>query len=101
MLEAQIIQKASFSSRPSDRVHSKPEPNPREHCSCVTMKEEQDLTESEEVQTEKGREITTAGNMERNNDSETATFKENDTIEIAAISHLISLIQVVFLSPTF
>ena len=30
MLEAQIAQKASFSSAPSDGLLSKPEPNPRE-----------------------------------------------------------------------
>ena len=31
MLEAQIAQKPSFSSTPSDRLPSKPEPNPHEH----------------------------------------------------------------------
>jgi len=49
MLEAQIAQKASFSSTPSDRLPNKPKPNPREHYSCVTMKEEEeDLIDSEE-----------------------------------------------------
>jgi len=67
MLEAQITQKASFSSMPSDRRPSKPEPNPREHCSCVTMKDEEDLADSEKVPIEEGKEIIIAGDKERNN----------------------------------
>ena len=86
MLEAQIAQKATFSSTPSDRLPSKPEPNTREHCNYVTMKEEEeDFTDSEEVPMEEGREITIAGSKERNNGGKTATFKENDTIEIPTI----------------
>jgi len=40
ILEAQIAQQASFSSMLSDGLPSKPEPNPHEHCNCVTLKEE-------------------------------------------------------------
>ena len=86
LLEAQIAQKATFSSTPSHRLPSKPEPNPHEHCNCVTMKEdEEDLTDSEEVPMEEGREITMAGSKESNNGGKTATFIENDTIEILTI----------------
>ena len=46
------------------------------------MKEEEDLTDSEEVPMEEGREIIMAGNKESNNDGKTATFKENNTVEI-------------------
>jgi len=49
MLEAQIAQKATFSSTALDRLPSRAEPNPREHCSYVTMKEEEELTYFEEV----------------------------------------------------
>ena len=38
MLEAQITQKASFSSMPPDKLFSKPEPNPQEYYNYVTMK---------------------------------------------------------------
>ena len=86
MLEAQIAQTASFSSTPSNRLSSKPEPNHREHCSCITKKEEEDLTDSGEVPMEEGREIIMAGNKERNNYGKTATFIENDTVEIPTIS---------------
>jgi len=85
MLEAQIAQKAAFLSTPPDKLPSKPEPNPREHCSCVTMKEKEDLTNPEEVIMEEGREIITTGNKDRNNDGKTATFKENNTVEIPII----------------
>ena len=45
MLEAQISQEASFSSTPRDRLSTKPKPNGREHCNCVTLKEDiKDLT---------------------------------------------------------
>ena len=86
MLDAQIGQRASFSSTPLDRLPSKPEPNPREHCSCVTMKDEEDLIHSEKVPMEEGREIIMVGNKERINDGKIASFKENDTIEIPTIS---------------
>jgi len=86
MLEDQIAQKATFSSTPPDTLPRKPEPNPREHCNCVTMKEEEeDLTDLEDTLREEGREIIMAGNKERNNDGKTATFKENDTVEIPTI----------------
>ena len=86
MLEAQIVQKATFSSTPSNRLPSKPEPNPREHCNSVTMKEEEeDSTDPHEVPMKEGREITMVGSEESNNGGKTATFKENDTVEIPTI----------------
>jgi len=39
ILEARIAQQASFSSTLPDRLPRKPEPNPREHCNYVTLKE--------------------------------------------------------------
>jgi len=86
MLETQIAQKAAFSSTAPDRLPSKPEPNPREHCNCVTMKvDEEDLTNFEKVPKEEGREITMVGSKERQNDGKTATFIENNSIEIPTI----------------
>jgi len=86
MLKAQIAQIATSSSTPPDRLPSKPEPNPCEHCNCVAMKEEQeDLTNPEDTPLEKGREIIMAGNKERNNDGKTVTFEDNDTVEIPTI----------------
>jgi len=86
MFEAQIAQKATFSSTPSDRLPSRPEPNPREHCNSVTMKEEEeDSTDPHEVPMKEGREITMVGSEESNNGGKTATFKENDTVEIPTI----------------
>ena len=100
MLEAQIAQKASFSSTHLDRLPNKLEPNPREHCNRVTMKgEEEDLTASEEVPMWEGREITMAGSKESTNGGKTATLKENNTVEVPTIFPLSSLTQVVFLSP--
>ena len=49
------------------------------------MKEEEGFTGSEEVLMEEGREIIMAGNKERNNSGKTATFKENNTVEISTI----------------
>ena len=98
-LEAQIAQKATFSSTPLDRLPSKPKPNPCEQFNCVTMKEEEeDLTDPVDSPMEEGREIIKAENKERNNDKKTATLKENDTVEILPFFHLSSLTQVVFLS---
>jgi len=86
MLAAQIAQKAAVSSTPPDRLPSNLEPNPCEHCNCVTMKEdEEDLTDFEEVPKEEGREITMAGSKESNYSSKTATFVENDSIQIPTI----------------
>ena len=86
MLEAQIVHKATFSSAPPDRLPNKLEPNPREHCNCVTMKEdEEDLTDSEEVPKEEGREITMAGSKESNYGDKTTTFVENDSIKISTV----------------
>ena len=86
MLETQIAPKDAFSSAPLDRLPSKPKTNPHENCNCVTMKEDkEDLTDSEEVPKEEGREITMARSKERNNGGKTTTFKENDTIEIPTI----------------
>jgi len=89
MLEAQIAQKAAFSSALSDRLPSKSEPNAREHCNCVTMKNnEEDLIDFEEVPKENGREITMAGSKESNCSGKTATFVENDPIQIPTIFSL-------------
>ena len=86
MLEAKIAQKATFSSMPPDRLPSKPESNPREHCNYVTIKEEEeDLTYPTDTPMEEGREILMVGNKETNNDGKTAIFKENDTVEIPTI----------------
>jgi len=85
-LETQIAQKAAFSSAPLDRLPSKLEPNPREHCNCVTMKEdEEDLTDCEEPPKEEGREITMAGSKESNYGGKTALFIGNDSIQIPTI----------------
>ena len=65
----------------------------------VTMKEdEEDLTDSEEVPKEEGREITMAGSKESNNGGKTTTFMENDTVEIPTIFPPSFLTEVVFLS---
>ena len=69
-----------------DRIPIKPEPNPCEHCNCVTLKEEvEDLTNPEDIPREEGREIIMAGSKERNNGGKTATLVENDTIEIPTV----------------
>jgi len=95
MLEAQISQKAALSSVPPDKLPNKPEPNPREQCNYVTMKEdEEDLTNFEE----EGWEIITAGSKESNYGGKTATFVENDSIQIPTIFPLSFPTQVVFLS---
>jgi len=46
-----------------------------------------------------GSKITIADNKEKNNGGKTATFKENDTIEIPSIFPPKLLTQIVFLSP--
>jgi len=62
MLEAQIAPKATFSSTPSDWLPSKPEPNPYEHCNCITIKEEEeDLSNLKDTPMEEGKEIIMAG----------------------------------------
>jgi len=86
MLETQIAQKTPLSSVPLDRLPNKPEPNPREYCSCVIMKEdEEDLTDVEEIPKEEGREITMAGSKKSNYGGKTPTFVENDSIQIPTI----------------
>jgi len=86
MLEGQIAQKASFSSMPLDKLPHKPEPNPCEHCNCVTLKEEvEDFTDPEDILMEEGEEIVTDGCKDRNDGGKTATLIENDTIEIHII----------------
>jgi len=83
ILVAQIAQKASFSSAPSDRLPSKPEHNPHEQCNCVNLKEEvEDFTDSEDIPMEEGREITMVKSKERNDGGKAATFIENGTVEI-------------------
>jgi len=101
MLEAQIAQKATFSSKPPDRLPSKLEPNRCEHYNCITMKEEEaDLTDPEDTPMEEGREIIMVGNKERNNDGKTTTFKENNIVKIPTIFPLKLLDLVVFLFYT-
>jgi len=86
MLEAQIVQEATFSSTLSDKLPSKPEPNPREHCNYVTVKEEIEvLTDLEEVPMEGGRKIIMGRSKERNNGGKTVAFEENNTVEFPAI----------------
>ena len=86
MLEDQIAQKATFSFTTPDKLHCKPEPNPREYCNYVTMKEEEeDLTDPQNSPMDEDRETIMVGNKERNNDGKTATFKANDTVEIQTI----------------
>jgi len=48
-------------------------------------KEVEDFTDPEDVPMEEGREIIMAGSKEMNNGGKTATFIENDTIEIPVI----------------
>jgi len=56
------------------------------------MKEdEEDLTDFEEVLMEEGREITMASSKENSYGGKTATFGENDSIEIPTIFPLRSL----------
>jgi len=86
MLEAQIAQNVTFSSAPLDRLPSNLEANPCEHCNCVTMKEdEEDSTDHEQVPAEEGKEITMDGSKESNFGGKTATFIDNDSIEIPTI----------------
>jgi len=86
MLKAQIAQKATFSSTPPHRLPNKAEPNPRKHCNYVTMKEgEENFIDPKDTLMKEGRKIIMTGNKERNNDGKTATFKENDTVEIPTI----------------
>ena len=55
LLEAQIAQKVALSAVPPNRIPSKAEDNPSEHCNCVIMKDdEEDLTDFEEVPKEEG-----------------------------------------------
>jgi len=85
MLEARITQKATFLSMPPDRLLSKAEPNPREQCNYVTMKEEGELIDSEEVPMEEGREITMTSSKKGNKDGKTTTSTESDIVEILTI----------------
>jgi len=86
MLEAQIAKKASFSSTPPDRLPSNLEPNPCEQYNCVTLKEEvEHITGPEDIPMEEGRKIIMVGSKERNDGGKTATFVENDDIEIPII----------------
>jgi len=50
MLKAQISQPAGFPYTTSDRLSSKPDPNSREHCNYVNLKEEvEDFTNPEDI----------------------------------------------------
>ena len=86
MLEAQIIQKPSLSSRPPDKLPSKPKHSPCEHYNCVNLKQEvKYFTNPEDIQMEEGSEITMARSKERNEVGKTATFIENETVEIPTV----------------
>ena len=86
MLEAQIAQKASFSSKPSDRLPSKLEPNPREHCNCVTLKEGvENSIDPEDTPIEGGREMLMVKSKETNEYGKAATFIEHESVEISTI----------------
>jgi len=75
ILEAQIVQQASFSSTPSDRLPSKPESNPHEHCNCVTSKEGvENSIDPKDVPIEEGREIIMLESKKRNDSGKAATF---------------------------
>ena len=53
ILEAQIAQQASFSSTLSDRLSSKPEPDPHKDYNYVTLKEDaDDFTDPKDIPTE-------------------------------------------------
>jgi len=49
MLETQITQKAAFSSTPSDRLTSKPEPNPKEQCNAILLQRGKQLKGPKEI----------------------------------------------------
>ena len=72
ILEVPIAQQANFSSKPSDRLHSKPEPSPYEHCNYVIFRE--GVEESIDTPIEKGREIIMIESKERNDGGKAATF---------------------------
>ena len=83
MLEAQIGQQASFSSAPPDRLPSKPESNPLEHCNCISMKEGvEDSIDPEDAPFEDSREIIMVESKERNDGGKAMTFIENESLEI-------------------
>jgi len=85
-LEAQIAQQASFSSIPPDRLPSKPEPNPRGHSNCVTLKEKvEESINLEDIPIEEGREIIVVESKERNDGGKATTFIENESVEIPNI----------------
>ena len=80
MLEAQITQQASFSSIPPNRLPTKPESNPREHCNCVTLQDRvEDPINPEDALFEKGRDINMAESKERNDSGKAATFIVNES----------------------
>jgi len=69
-----------------DILPSKPEPNCRDHCNYVTLKEEiEDSANPEDVPMVESRKITMIGSKESNNSGKTAIFEENDTVEFPII----------------
>ena len=83
MLEAQIAQQASFSSTPPDRLPSKPESNPREHCNCVTLKNEvEDPIDLKEAPFEEGKEINMVENKEKSDGGKAMTFIGSESLGI-------------------
>jgi len=83
MLDAQIAQEASFSSRPPDRLPSKPESNLREHCNRVTLKDGlEDPIDPEDSPFGEGREKNIVKIKERNDGGKAVTLTENESLEI-------------------
>jgi len=82
-LESQIAQQASFSFTPPDRLLSKPESNPHEHCNYVTLKDRvKDPIDLGDAPFKEGREINMVESKERNDGGKTVTFIENESSEI-------------------
>jgi len=86
MLETQIAQQASLSFIPPDRLPSKSESNPHEHCYCVTLKDGvEDSIDPEDTPSEEGREINMVESKEINDGGKDATFIENESLEIPTL----------------
>ena len=86
MLEPRNTHRASFSFTFLDVLPSKPKPDPRGYNNYVTIKEEvEDLTDLEYMPMEEGRDTIMDGSKERSKGGKTATFVENDSIEIPRV----------------
>jgi len=62
---------------------SKPESNPREHCNCVTLKEE--VEEPEDILLEEGREVIMAESKERNDGGKRISLLHCNTRALAVV----------------